>query len=242
MKTYQLNEALQVVLMMFTKGYTRWVSFEISEEKLPDLWKKWAEIYGINLPAWKRFQKKARSLPNAWAGASLILGKPGCVQVMLMATAEVDRAPVGSPWKREKWRSDPPVLGDYYMIQEPRGKGDRVLTWRLKPEVQYGLQKYLTHLVKNAGPSDVARETKDYLRAYTLFGGVRRQLRRVLHGGRKLWASTHPKQAWPGPDPDHLPAMIGFRKTKADCEDSSRTRVSRRAVERPAKIATPPAP
>jgi hypothetical protein len=59
-----------------------------------------------------------------------------------------------------------------------------------------------------------------------MFGGVRRQVRRMLRGSAKLWVQTA-KSPWPGPDPEHLPAMVGFRPERVARKnvDSAKGRV-----------------
>jgi hypothetical protein len=44
---------------------------------------------------------------------------------------------------------------------------------------------------------------------YTLFGGVRRQLRRLILGYKKLYEAKL-KKPWPGPNPESLPSITGF--------------------------------
>ena len=73
------------------------------------------------------------------------------------------------------------------------------------------MQQHLVALVKVGDVGQVRHETMHWVRFYPLYGGVRRQIRRMYRGAAKLWAATR-KSDWPGPDPERLPAMIGFRK------------------------------
>ena len=49
------------------------------------------------------------------------------------------------------------------------------------------------------------------MRFYPMYGGVRRQIRRMYRGAAKLWLASR-KTPWPGFNPDQLPIMAGFKK------------------------------
>lgn len=208
-----VTAALQTILLHFTKGYTLWVSFTVSAEKVDAIGAKWAEVFGTLLPAWKRQDRKQKGLANAVAVAAPVFGMPSKRQVILMATASATTMPKGSVWAKEKWSSRLPEFSDFVIVHEPRERGDYAWTWRLQERTATGLGNHLTALVKAGDPSAVRRETTHWLRFYPMYGGVRRQLRRILQSGVKLWGKTNGHDCWPGPDPMHIPAMVGFRRS-----------------------------
>ena len=111
MKVYaDLTPAMKAILFHFTRGYTLWTSFEVDEEKVAGIAEKWAENYGINLPSWKRSDRKEKELATAVALAGPVIGKPGRRQVFLMATPFAASALPNSPWYREKWLKRPPGI------------------------------------------------------------------------------------------------------------------------------------
>jgi hypothetical protein len=98
------------------------------------------------------------------------------------------------------------------MLQEPRERGDYAWTWRIQNK-EYGvLEQFLITLVKEGKADNVAAQTARLVSMNPLFGGVRRQVRRLLKGAQKLWVGiNHEKRAWPGPDPDKLPMMGSYK-------------------------------
>lgn len=207
-----ITPALQAVLLHFTRGYTLWVSFLVDLDKVDGIAAKWSENLGTTLPAWKRQDRKEKQLANAVALSAPVLGMPYKRQLILMVTEHALKMPESTAWRREKWLSRLPEFSEFVMVHEARERGDSAWTWRLQERVAGGLEKHLTTLVKTGDASAVGRETKHWAKLYPMYGGIRRQLRRILNGGRKLWMATA-KSPWPGNDPDTLPMMIGFRKS-----------------------------
>lgn len=211
-----LTPALRDILLNFTRGYALWVSFEVNACKVEGIREKWIESCGTNLPAWKRQDRKQKGLPNAWAAAAPVLGYPNRRQVILMASDEVSSFPE-SQLGREKWNSRPPEFSDFVMVREARERGDYAWTWRIQDRVLGLLEKHLVSLVKAGDRSAVAIETRQMAELYPMFGGVRRQLARMLKSSGKLWAATQPSP-WPGLSADKLPMMVGFKGTRRPVE------------------------
>lgn len=206
-----LTPALQTILLHFTRGYTLWVCFVVPEEKVDAIANKWAEVYGTTLPAWKRQDRKQKNLANAVALAAPVIGLAAKRQVMLMATEHAAQMPLGTAWRNEKWSKRVVEFSDFVMVREARERGDYAWTWRLQERVATSLGEYLTLLVSSGNATEVRRETGHWIRFYPMYGGVRRQLRRILQSGSKLWKRKW-KSPWPGPDLDNLPAMVGFHR------------------------------
>jgi hypothetical protein len=211
-----LTPALRDILLNFTRGYALWVSFEVDACKVEGIREKWIETCGTNLPAWKRQDRKQKGLPNAWAAAAPVLGYPNRRQVILMASDEVSSFPE-SQLGREKWNSRPPEFSDFVMVREARERGDYAWTWRIQDRVLGLLEKHLVSLVKAGDRSAVAIETRQMAELYPMFGGVRRQLARMLKSSGKLWTATQPSP-WPGLSADKLPMMVGFKGTRRPVE------------------------
>lgn len=210
MKHYtDITPALRSILLHYTRGYTVWGSFQIEPEKVPRIEEKWIETLGVNLPAWKRQDRKQKKLANAVALSAPVLGS-NKTQVILLATEHALTMPITSPWAREKWLTRLPEFSDFVMVREARERGDMAWTWRLQNRVHSGLEQYLAHLVRTGDAQLISAETRHWARLYPMFGGIRRQLRRTINGGRKLWNSTM-KSEWPGLDPTDLPMMVGFK-------------------------------
>lgn len=210
MRAYDdLTPAMQAVLMMWTRGYTCWIGFVTDLEKIPALEAKWIESYGTTLSAEKRRWRRKKKLPVAWAASMPVVGNPYKRQIILMATPEALTAPPHSPFAREKWLTRPPEVADYVMVREPRDRGDYSWTWRIQNRPLGLIEQHLIALVKQG-----RQEAPDYadklVRFHPMFGGVRRQIRRLLRSAAKLWKATQ-KCDWPGPDPEALP-FVRFRK------------------------------
>lgn len=211
MKIYDdITPALRTILLHYTRGYTRWISFEVEVEKLAALDSKWAELYGTRLAAYQRQDKKQKGLPTAVAVAAPVLGKPDVTEVILMATEHASSIALG-PFSREKWATRFPEFSKFVIIHEVRDRGDSSFTWRIQERDMGMLAKHMTHLIKCSDGRQVAAEAHHWVRFYPMFGGVRRQIRRALISARKLWTATMKGSAWPGPDPEKLPAMVGFK-------------------------------
>ena len=67
MKNYDdLTTGMQAILLHFSRGYvlTTLEHIIVSIEKINSIQEKFIDSYGTNLPAWKRFQRKTKGLPN----------------------------------------------------------------------------------------------------------------------------------------------------------------------------------
>ncbi|WP_297486624.1 hypothetical protein [Ferrovum sp.] len=212
MKIYDdITPALKAILFHFIRGYTVWTSFIVPIEKLEGIASKWAEAYGTQLPAWKRQDRKEKKLATAVALAAPVISRPGMRQVMLMATEHALTMPKASDWAREQWLTRLPEFSEFVMVHEPREGAEYAWSWRIQERVLDGLQRHLVALVKAGDVGQLKHETTHLVQLYPLYGGVRRQIRRMYRGAAKLWTATR-KSNWPGPDPERLPMMIGFRK------------------------------
>lgn len=215
-----ITPGLQAVLRSWSTGDTGcWISFMVDESKVAGIDAKWSETYGTRLSAEKRRWRRSKNLPTAWAGSIPVLGAPHKRQLVLMASA--DGLHAGDQWSRETWRQDPPEISDFVMLREPRERGDYSWTWRIQQRQVALVEQHLISLIKS-GDADGAFEYSRYIcRFYPMFGGVRRQLRRMLRSASKFWVATT-KTEWHGLDPEALPAMVGYRN-----ESDSRRRTRR---------------
>lgn len=209
MKIYEnITPALTEIRRSHGNGYTNWVSFIVDKEKVPGIKEKWAEVYGTLLPAWRRNDRKNKNLPLAVSYAAPVLSRPSKIEVILLAWLP-DSVPFA--WSKEHWRRDMPVFSEFVLVKEPNSTKNYVWTWKLQDRVLGGIEKHLIALVKAGNSSAVRHETEQMVRLYPMFSGVRRQIRRLFRGAAKLWQATA-KFEWPGPDPENLPAMVGFKK------------------------------
>lgn len=210
MKNHEnLTEALRAILFNYQRGYTCWTSFEVPEEKLPGISEKWSEIYGTNLPAYIRQDKKQKGFPTAVAVSAPVIGSPNKRHLILMATPFARTIKVG-PFTRETWETKLPSFSLFRMTQDARPRGDYTLTWKLNDRTIGLLEKHLASQVRAGDPFEVKREVDQWIRFYPLFGGVRRQLKRAIHGSSRLWELTQ-KTPWPARSEDDLPVMVGFQ-------------------------------
>jgi hypothetical protein len=215
MKIYQhQTDALRAILLMWTQGYRYAVTFQTKNEKLDSIAEKFAEVYGTELPAWKKYERKRKKLPNAWACAMPKSSYPGHNIVVLMAAFQtLDHLDPASPWKREKWQpAEKLEIGDYRIApNDKRDRRDYADTIKLARRTLDGLENYWRSLASQGQFDKIADEASRATQFYALFGGVRRQLRRLIRGYKKLYEARL-KKTWPGPDPERLPAMVGFRR------------------------------
>ncbi len=212
MKHYDdITPALQGILRSWSTGDTLcWIGFRVEREKLEGIRSKWIENYGTNLSAEKRRWRREKGLPTAWGCSMPVLGYPDQVECVLLASRDALSAKDG-PFSKEKWKTCPPEASDFVMVREPRERRDYAWTWRIKNRQLGLLDHHLVMLVKAGDAGAVAKTSYQWVRFYPLFGGIRRQIRRMYRGSSKLWMASK-KSNWPGPDPEHLPAMIGFKK------------------------------
>jgi hypothetical protein len=215
MKIYQHQTiALRSILLMWTQGYRYAVTFDVRNEKLDALAEKFAETYGTELPAWKRYERKKKGLPNGWACSMPKASYPGQSIVVLMASfGTLEHLDPSSPWRREQWKpADRIEIGDYRIApQDKRDRRDHADTIKLTKRTLSGLENYWRALASQGQFDKLADEAWRATQFYALFGGVRRQLRRLIRGYKKLYEARL-KKPWPGPDPEALPSIGQFRK------------------------------
>lgn len=204
-KFTHMTEAMQSILTNFNRGYINWISFTVEADKVDRIAEKWVDELGTALPSWKRQDRKQKNLANAVALSLPTLSSNKRV-VFLMATEHVKNMPAETAWRKQVWQTKPPAMDSFVMVQEPREGRGYVWTWRLQNAVAGPLGHYLTGLIKRGEDYAVKHETEHWVRLYPMFGGVRRQLARILRSGSKLWCATK-KTPWPGADPDRLPVM-----------------------------------
>lgn len=217
MKHYDhLTDALQACLMNATRGYVQGVSFVADAAKQDDIEDKWTEAYGTGLPAWKRYERKKKGLPNAWACTMPVPGRPKMRQFVLLATEiHTDKLDPRSPWLREKWHPiDKLEIGDYGIRLDKRDRRDYAMTIKLTGHTLHGIEQHWRMLAQKDF-EQLIHEIRRAVAFYPMFGGVRRQLRRLIRGYQKLYEKKTEK-SWPGPDPENLPMMKSFRKTAAE--------------------------
>lgn len=212
MKHYQhITEALRAALMMATRGYTQGVSFEVAADRVDAISAKWIDTYGLRLPGWKRLQRKRAGLPNAWACSMPVAGNPGRRQMLLMATEIKPGLDPASPWLRENWKPlERLEIGDFVIQSDRRVRGDYAMTVKLTKRCLAGLETYYREQA-SIDLVSLPRIVERDARYYPMFGGVRRQLRRLFRGYAKLYERKFGRE-WPGPDPDRLPTMGAFKR------------------------------
>jgi len=223
MKIYEhQTEALRSILLMYTRGYRHAVVFELRNDKLPLIAEKFAQNYGTNLPAWKRFERKRKGLPNAWVCAMPKAGYPGLSIIVLLGSFETLNNLAGeSVWRRERWQPAEKVeIGDYRIALDKRDRGDSAYTIKLTTRTLSGLEKYWRALATQCQFEMIVNEARRAVQFYSLFGGVRRQLRRLIRSYKKLYEARL-KKPWPGPDPELLPHLGSFRKAGKEVKDET---------------------
>ncbi len=216
MQMQNLTEAMQAVLLNYTRGYVLWLSFKTTDTKLEALDQKFALELGTHEPGWKRVHRKKHGIPNAIAIASRVFSEPSAAEVVLMATEQarkVDQNSAYKPFLRQQWRDDLPRLSYFEMVHMPaEATGKLRWTWRIrKPELNQ-IESHLVRVVDSRDAGLLRRELQQVLQ-YPLFSGVRSQIRRLLRRVKRRCDFRH--VAYSGPDPEHLPAMVGFRESAA---------------------------
>lgn len=215
MRFEHLTEGMRKILMSWTRGYTAWVVIYAMPDKVPGILERWTDEFGTRIPAHHRHYRRKKGLPTAVA-YDLPTSRSYKRTLVLLATE--DAPSFGKthpgPWGREKWQTDPMQIADYVISRDQRPDRSLTWTWKLTPR-EFGLiQQHLTALVKGGAPATaIAAHTKKLVAYHPMFGGVRRQLRRILRGAAKLYVATR-KSPWPGPDPDNLPYIGSFEKTE----------------------------
>ena len=212
MKTYNdLTAGLQAVLLHSQRGYTKTTKkpVVVEFEKVDSIISKWTEIYGINLPSWKRYQRKQSGLPNAVALVIPVLGNKFKREIVLMCTNFDEKtAHKDNPFLKEEW-TDEIKIQDFELVIDQRADKSYSQTWRLKKSVIFGLNKYWVGKARSNEWSVVINDIQHAVNLYPLFLGVRRQIRREIAGIKKLYEAKT-KNKWHGPDPNKLPSVPGF--------------------------------
>lgn len=213
MKHYNdLSPSLQAALLMVTRGYSHGVTFEVEREKLEALERKFIDYFGVHLPAWKRTSRKAQGLPNSWGCLMPVPGAKHRARVLLLRTdADLEKLHPDSPWRREKWSEVERLeIGDFCIALDKRQRGDYAMTVKLTKRALAGLEAHYRKIASQSLDELVETANRD-VRFYPMFGGVRRQMRRLLRGYAKLFEKRR-GIPWPGPNPEALPAMGSFKK------------------------------
>ena len=221
MKIYSdLTQGLQATLLHTTRGYTLTTKSPILVDinKLSGITAKFIDQYGTNLPSWKRYQRKVKGLPNAVGVVIPVLGNPYQRQVILLCTP-FDKLHLKSlseknPFLGEEWRYQIRV-GDFEIVSDKRDRGDQAMTWKLTKPAYLGFESHLQNRSRNNDWPKLIQELNHAVRIYPMFGGIRRQLRRLIASYKKLYEHKFLKE-WSGPDPENLPRMVGFRRDKSD--------------------------
>jgi hypothetical protein len=213
MKNYDdITPALSAILRSWAprEGMRCWVGFRVEREGLPGIRAKWLEDFGTGLDGAKRRWRRRKKLPTAWACSLPVLGMPHQAECVLLATERALAMTCG-PFSRQEWNTRPPIVSDFVMVKEPRDRRDYCWTWRIQDRVLHSVQRHLIALVTERDGAELAKVSHQLIGLYPMFGGVRRQLRRTFRGAEALW-NRSAKSSWPGPDPEHLPMMIGFKR------------------------------
>jgi hypothetical protein len=215
MKHYDdITPALRAILLNVTRGYRYCVTEEVKADKVPGVSEKWIDNFGTTLSPAKRHARKLAGLPNAWACSMPVPGAPHRRLLVLLRTeANLGKFAPESPWRREKW-SDRLEIGDYVITVDKRDRGDYSYTVRLSQACMRRLEGWYRELAGRSLDQLQAQIEHDVC-YYPAFGGVRRQLRRLIRGYAKLYEKKRGRH-WPGPDPERLPSVGGFRKTGGD--------------------------
>jgi hypothetical protein len=214
MQALNLTEAMQAILLHRTRGYVLWLGFKTTVDKLPALDEKFALELGTHEPGWKRVYRKRHGIPNAVAVASKVFGEPS-IEVILMATEQarkVDPSSAYKPFLRQQWRDDLPRLSHFEMVHMPtEATGKWRWTWRIRKSELNQIESYLVRVV-DARDSALLRRELQQLLQYPMFSGVRSQIRRLLRRIKRRCELR--KVTYTGPDPENLPAMIGWRASR----------------------------
>lgn len=210
MKHYDdITPALRAILMNVTRGYRYCITEEVKIDKVPGIAEKWIDNFGTTLAPAKRHARKASGLPNAWACSMPVPGAPHKRLLVLLRTeADLGKLDPASPWRREKWL-DRLEIGDYIITVDQRDRGDHAYTVRLSPACIRRLEGWYRELASRSLDQLQAEIERD-VRYYPAFGGVRRQLRRLIRGYAKLYEKRR-GSPWPGPNPERLPVIGRFQ-------------------------------
>lgn len=209
-----LTTGMQSILLHFSRGYvlTTVDPIIVPLEKVNSISEKFIDLYGTNLPAWKRLQRKEKGLPNCVGAIIPVVGNQYKRQIVLLCTDhKPDELNEKNIFLNEKWQSKI-QLGDFEIAKDQRDRGDSAFSWKLKKSSLLGFEAHLRNLLKKGQWHQLTDELNKCVKFYPAFGGIRRQLKRLIGGYKKLYVKKHPNVEWTGPDPEALPKMVGFRR------------------------------
>lgn len=218
MKIHDITEAMQTILLHHTRGYHLWLSFTTAQEKISGLDEKWALELGTHEPGWKRHDRKSRGIPNAAAVFGRVFSQPSSVEVVLMATRDARLIKPNSPYHaflRQQWRDDLPCFSHFEIVHQPtEATGKLVWTWRMRKMELSQIEKRFIALCDIRDISSLGRETHSLVRSFPMYNGIRSQTRRLLRHVQRKCESCGIK--YPGPDPENLPMMLAFPRTRGE--------------------------
>ena len=216
MEVLDITQAMQAILLHYTRGYTLWLGFTTDQSKISNLDEKWALELGTHEPAWKRHDRKSRGIPNAVSISGRVFALPGKAEVVLMSTSNARQVKPDSPYHpflQQQWRDDLPRFSHFEMVHQPtEATGKLVWTWRIRKIELSQMEKRLIGLCDARDVDSLKRETHAMVRSFPMFNGIRSQTRRVLRHVRRKCESC--KLHYPGPDPENLPMMLKFPGTR----------------------------
>jgi len=94
-------------------------------------------------------------------------------------------------------------------LKNKRDRRDYADTIKLTKHTISGFENYWRALASQGQLEKIADEAARAVQFYAPFGGVRRQLRRLIRSYKKLYEARL-KTPWPGPDPESLPSIGRF--------------------------------
>lgn len=205
MKVYEsTTDILRSITQQTSHGYTCWVTFQVNEDKLTGLKKKFAETFGSEEPPHRRQARKHKNIPNAVVLAAPARALPGKFDVILLATPNARKQHADSPWAKEAWRADPVHFSRFIQKRvESVGKNTMVMSWALDNAELATLAAYLDNLLKkDSGAYHKAVDTA--IHANPMVNGVRKQMRKMLRG-HQAWCRSVGKPYPSKINPDDLP-------------------------------------
>ena len=205
MKVYESTaDALRSITQQTSHGYTCWITFQIREDKLAGLKKKFAEVYGSEEPAHRRQSRVKKNIPNAVVLSAPARALPGIFDVILLATPNARKQHADSVWAKEAWRTDPVRFSRYCQKRVTSiGKNDLVMSWIIEPGELASLNTYLETILKT-NPGQYHRAVETMIHANPMVNGIRKQLRKMLRShqaGCRRIGKQYPSTI----NPDNLP-------------------------------------
>lgn len=197
-------DALRAITQQTSHGYTCWVTFQVTEDKLDGLKKKFAEVYGTEEPAHRRQLRKHKNIPNGVVLAAPCRALPGKFDVILLATENAVKQHADSAWSKESWRTGPVRFSRFQQKRVTSvGKNKLVMSWVIESGELAALSTYLETVLKT-NPGHYHAAVKTATQANPMVNGVRKQLRKMLRG-HQAWCRAVGKQYPTTINPDDLP-------------------------------------